>query len=132
MTIRRIGMIISMLCIVVIVSGCAIVSAPDSSTDNTNAIVNGSGTNGSVFDAEAATSVTIRDHAFFPQVITVSVNDTVTWTNQDEALHSIQAGLFGSGNLQKGDTFSYQFAARGSFHYSCGLHPDMTGEVIVK
>ena len=40
-------------------------------------------------------------------------------------------GLFNSGNLSSGQSFSFTFMSRGSFSYHCRIHPSMTGTVSV-
>src|SRR5215208_218222 len=37
--------------------------------------------------AKAGPSVTIKDFAFHPKTLTISVGDTVTWTNKDSEPH---------------------------------------------
>jgi len=32
----------------------------------------------------------------------------------------------------KGDKFEFTFTEKGSFDYSCGLHPSMVGKVVVE
>jgi amicyanin len=83
----------------------------------------------------ATTHVTIAGFAFSPQVVTVKVGTTVTWTNQDGEPHTVTAAT-GSGGpssapLQQGDTYRYTFATAGRFAYLCTIHPFMTGTVVV-
>jgi len=58
----------------------------------------------------------------------------VTWTNADDDLHTVVANdhSFRSPALDSGDAFSHTFAKPGAYPYSCSLHPEMTGEVVVK
>lgn len=90
---------------------------------------------GSGHDASAANaSVNISGFAFVPASVTVSVGDTVTWTNSDTAPHtatSDTAGVFGSPTLNQGGTFSHTFTTAGTFAYHCNIHPSMTGTVVV-
>jgi plastocyanin len=81
----------------------------------------------------AGAEVDIQDFAFGPQEIQVAVGDTVTWKNLDPFAHSVRAGdkTFGSDPLDQGATFSFTFAAAGSFAYVCGIHPSMSGTVVV-
>ncbi len=69
----------------------------------------------------------------FGQPLTVPVGTTVIWTNQDDAPHTVTAtgGAFGSSQLAKGATFSFTFSKEGTFDYSCTVHPNMKGQVIV-
>jgi len=83
--------------------------------------------------ARADEAVTIKSFAFGPQEVTIKVGETVTWTNEDGAPHSVvdKGGAFKSAKLAKGDTFSQTFAAAGTFDYKCGFHGSMTGKVVV-
>lgn len=79
-------------------------------------------------------TVSIKDFAFNPATITVSVGTTVTWTNEDSATHTVtsRTGAFDSGNMSKGSHFSHTFDAAGDYEYYCAIHPSMVGHVIVK
>ena len=79
-------------------------------------------------------SVEIKGFAYNPATITVSSGTTVTWTQQDSAVHtvtSVSGNILDSKNLVKGQTFSYTFDETGTFKYFCSNHPSMKGEVIV-
>lgn len=77
--------------------------------------------------------MTIRDFAFSPRLLTVPVNSRVTATNRDEATHdwTSDRGVWESGNLGQGATFSFSFKSTGTFDYLCTIHPSMTGTVNV-
>lgn len=85
--------------------------------------------------ARAAThQVAISGFAFAPATVNAAVGDTVTWTNQDSAPHTVSAtagGGFDSGNMATGATFSHTFSSAGTFAYRCNIHPEMTGSVVV-
>lgn len=76
--------------------------------------------------------VTIKDFAFQPAELTIKVGDTVTWTNEDSAIHTATGDGFDSGNLGKGETFSHTFNEIGTFDYICTIHPYMKGKVVVE
>lgn len=80
------------------------------------------------------TNVNIRNFAFMPDTLTVSVNTTITWTNLDSAPHTVTSddNLFDSGNLSQGATFSRTFTTPGTFTYHCSIHPFMTAKVVVQ
>ncbi len=86
--------------------------------------------------AEAATRhVTIVRSGFLPTSITVTVGDTVTWTNNDSVGHDVTADSFSSGEpggMAPGDTFEHTFEEAGSFDYVCTVHPGMEGTVTVE
>jgi len=100
---------------VVAVSGC---------TSNTNQTSNSS---------SSANAVTIQNMAFNPATLNVQVGTTVTWTNKDSNTHRVvsDSGLFDSGDLANGKSFSYTFNQTGSYPYHCSIHPSMTGTIVV-
>ena len=77
--------------------------------------------------------VVMQNIAFNPSSITVSKNATVTWTNNDNMTHNVtsDSGVFVSGNIAPGGTYSYQFTATGTYPYRCTIHLGMNGVVIV-
>jgi plastocyanin len=82
--------------------------------------------------AAADASVSIRDFAFQPAAVTVRVGDTVTWTNRDDVIHTVQwSGGSESPDLENGESYSRTFTGTGVFPYICGPHPFMTGSVRV-
>lgn len=82
--------------------------------------------------------VAITNFAFAPRSVTVKVGTTVTWTNHDGVVHDVrwQSGALpaspplspGGGG---GSSWSHTFASPGTFSYICGIHPSMTGSVVV-
>lgn len=102
---------------------------PVSQTDQTPAPVSNT-------PAPAATtvSVAISGFKFAPATITINKGDTVTWTNNDSAPHTVTGDNGGpsSGQLSKGQSYSYTFTAAGTFPYHCAVHPMMTATVVVK
>ncbi len=82
------------------------------------------------------------DNAYDPLTLEVSVGTTVRWTNTDAIAHTVTSGasdgatatpdgLFDSGFLNTGDTFTYTFTEAGEYDYYCTPHPWMQGKVIV-
>jgi plastocyanin len=78
--------------------------------------------------------VWMQNMAFNPATITVSVNSTVKWTNKDGTTHTVTStnGLFDSGNISSGGTFSHHFTSAGTFSYKCTIHSNMSGTIIVQ
>jgi plastocyanin len=71
--------------------------------------------------------------AYSPNPVSVSVGGTVTWMNNDNTAHTSTAnGVFDSGNIAPGASFSRTFTTAGSFPYHCSLHPGMVGTVNVQ
>src|SRR5580704_2623650 len=83
---------------------------------------------------KAVTEVKIDNFSFTPAQLTVAVGTTVTWTNQDDVPHTVvgTGGAFKSKALDTDDKFSFTFDKPGTYAYFCGVHPMMTGKVIVK
>lgn len=79
------------------------------------------------------TNVAIAGFAYSPRQVTVRVGDTVTWTNNDSAPHTVTANdaSFDSGTLGQGGVYSRTFGVTGVFSYFCAIHPSMTGSVRV-
>ncbi len=77
--------------------------------------------------------VEIRSMSFQHADIQVTVGTTVTWTNFDSVNHTVTSdtGVFASGSLADGDTYSYTFDTAGSFPYLCSIHTSMHGSVVV-
>ena len=112
---QRSNLCIAMLMLVIMNAGCKKKSDAPSSP----------GTN----------EVWMQNISFKPSTITVAVNTTIKWTNKDNMDHtatSITAGVFDSGTLGNGGTFSHQFTTTGTFTYLCNFHSGMNGTVIVK
>jgi plastocyanin len=82
----------------------------------------------------AETEVKVDNFAFAPQRIVVKAGTTVTWTNADDAPHTVASSskVFKSGALDTEDKFSFTFATPGTYEYFCSLHPHMTGTVVVE
>ncbi len=78
-------------------------------------------------------AVRIADFAFAPDSSSVKVGDSVKWTNQGSATHTVTAddGAFDSGNLAGGKAFSFTFDQAGTYAYHCNIHRSMTGTVTV-
>lgn len=82
----------------------------------------------------AVTNVSIGDDFFNPASVTINVNDQVLWTWAGNIPHSTTSntGLWDSGLIGHGSTYSHTFSAAGSFPYHCTLHAFMTGSVTVQ
>ncbi len=89
--------------------------------------------------ARGVTHVFIHNFAYQPANIQVVWGTTVTWTNQDSAIHSVvlphvvtaETDIRESGPIQQGKSFTYTFLALGTFQYYCIEHPSMIGIVTV-
>src|SRR2546430_10515364 len=76
---------------------------------------------------------------YAPDSITlvIGVNNTVTWTNNDSAHHTVTStsappgGPFNSGNMDAGATCTHTFTVPGTYQYDCIYHSWMTGTIVV-
>ncbi len=118
-----------------------------------SAMENGDGTTpaGQPAAAEGA-EVALQTFAFAPRELTIDSGTTVTWTNEDDILHTVTSGigqeqgvpgvsknkdakpdgLFDQEMDAVGATFSFTFDEAGTYDYFCAIHPGMTGQVIVE
>lgn len=78
-------------------------------------------------------AVTVKGFAFNPASIQVTVGDSITWTNQDSAPHTVTAdgGAFDKPLAANGGTATITFNTAGTFPYHCTIHPNMHGTVVV-
>jgi plastocyanin len=81
--------------------------------------------------APSEQDVQIIDFAFDPDVATIAVGGTITWTNIGQAPHTVLADWADSDIMNPGVTFSWTFDEAGSYDYQCGLHPAMVGTIEV-
>jgi plastocyanin len=82
----------------------------------------------------ANADVKIDNFSFGPQIVTVPVGATVTWTNHDDIPHTVVSteGVFKSKVRDTDEKFSYTFAKAGTYPYYCTIHPKMTGQIVVQ
>ncbi|GGN65120.1 hypothetical protein GCM10011579_035290 [Streptomyces albiflavescens] len=83
----------------------------------------------------AGNAVAIKNFAFSPATLKVTVGTTVTWTNQDTDAHTVTSagsgGSLHSAAMATHATYSYTFSKPGTYAYLCAIHPFMTGTVEV-
>lgn len=79
-------------------------------------------------------TVHIENFTFNPLELTVKPGTTIVWENADDIPHSVveKNGKFHSAALDTGQAFSMTVPDAGEIDYFCGLHPHMTGKIIVK
>jgi len=79
---------------------------------------------------------------FLPSIVFVDDGDTVTWSNDDSAAHTVTSGspsgpaedigvFFDSSLIFAGDPFSWIAGPPGEYPYFCLVHPWMEGLVVV-
>ena len=77
---------------------------------------------------------------FIPSSVKINVGDTISWSNDDTAAHTVTSGKpangpdgnFDSSLLMVGKAFDVTFDNSGSYDYFCMVHPWMVGKVVVK
>ncbi len=81
----------------------------------------------------------MKGFVFLPRTLRVKKGTAVVFVNQDPAKHTATAdnGLFNSGDIDPGQTFSRTFSQPGTFPYYCVFHGDkggvgMAGTIIVE
>jgi len=87
-------------------------------------------------------------YGYTPSTITVVIgkNNTVVWTNEDSAFHTVTAASSDPATFESGcldgvgapcpsssgiSTFQFTFTVAGTYVYHCDYHPWMAGKVIV-
>jgi plastocyanin len=89
-----------------------------------------------VGDAPAGTTeVRIVDDdadGFSPGSVTIDAGQSVTFTNADDDAHTATGADFDTGIIQPGDMVTVEFDTAGTFPYSCQIHPEMTGAIVVR
>ena len=86
----------------------------------------------------ASAAVTVKGFLFKPSPLEVKAGTEVTWTNEDQILHTVAAGApgqptgaFGGQMPERGAVYSFAFTNPGTYPYFCERHNSMTGTVIV-
>lgn len=78
--------------------------------------------------------VSIKNFAFAPASLTISVGTSVEWINKDSIAHTAtgDGGTFDSGSLDQGGHFTFTFTKPGTYNYGCSIHPNMRATIIVQ
>ena len=75
-------------------------------------------------------TVHIRNSSFSPDSLTVNINNTVSWKNDDAIAHTVTSDKFDSGDMPPGSTFKLYFDNTGSYYYFCKNHNER-GVIVV-
>jgi plastocyanin len=115
-------------CAVTAVLLIGVFAASCGGTSGTTTTAGGTATTG------GGVGVVMKNLAFDPATVTIKAGQSVIWTNLDSMNHTVVAdnGEFKSGNLAQKDTFTFKFDKAGSYPFHCGIHPSMTGTVVVQ
>jgi len=106
---------------------------PSTSSNNSGGSSGGSGSSGQTPNCANPCTIVIANSLFgTTQPIIVKAGTTVTWVNKDDTAHTTTSnnGLWNSGVMAVGTSFSYTFSTPGTYPYHCNIHP-MTGTIVV-
>ena len=78
-------------------------------------------------------AVKITATGFSPATVTLAAGNAVKWTNRDTKNHQVVAnnGAFASAIIAPGHSYTKIFNTAGTYRYHDGLHPSLTGKVVV-
>ena len=76
-------------------------------------------------------TVRIVSSDYAPDPVRITVGDRVTWLNGDSLPHDAIGHGWSTPLLLNGERASVRFSARGTYRYTCTIHPAMSGRVIV-
>jgi|SRR5579859_3100563 plastocyanin len=84
--------------------------------------------------AQAPSTVVIKNFMFSPMAVVIKAGTTVTWKNLDGEPHTVvnDAGLFRSSALDENDTYKFKFEKPGVYKVFCGIHPNMKETITVQ
>lgn len=66
-----------------------------------------------------------------PKTLGVKTGGTVEWFNQDGLSHSVELDGRVLQRMPANSSFRYQFNLPGTYHYKCGIHGSMRGQIVV-
>lgn len=84
--------------------------------------------------AQGAAAVTIAGFKFAPDTVTAAPNAAIAWTNKDSAPHQVvvSAKNLKTPVINGGQSAELKISEAGSYDYVCGIHPSMTGKIVIK
>ena len=85
-------------------------------------------------EAQAPSTVVIKNFMFSPMAVVVKAGTTVTWKNLDGEPHTVvnDVGLFRSTALDQNDSYKFKFEKAGVYKVFCGIHPNMKETITVQ
>jgi len=93
----------------------------------------GSGSTGTSGEGDTTEATVVEiGLAFQPAVLDVKVGDTVTFENEDSAPHNVTINGEDLGTQSPGESVTWTAEDKGTFPYSCTIHPSMAGEILVR
>ena len=118
-----------------LLGACSDDSGSDSAATTAGAAAGANTTSGSGGEATGdGASVVASDLAFNPAELSVAVDETITFTNNDGFAHTFTAdnGEFDSDNVDSGGTFEFTPEAAGEIPFHCKIHSNMKGTITVE
>ncbi len=81
----------------------------------------------------AVDTVRMYNYYFEPESLTIESGDTIVWVNETQVAHTATSEdqLFDE-DVEGGGSFSFTFDSEGTFNYTCTIHADMDGTIIVE
>ena len=78
--------------------------------------------------------INMKDMKFEPSSATIKVGDTVEWKNPDIVTHNAAAAdnSFNTQKIAPGASGKWTATKKGSFPYTCTLHPNMKASLTVE
>ena len=106
--------------LIYLIGGCSSATSPNNSNSNANT-------------KATPNTVIISGFQFSPTPLTVTKGTTVTWQNNDSAIHTAtsDSGSWNTGDIAQGATKSIIFNTTGTFAYHCTHHTSMKATIIV-
>ncbi len=80
------------------------------------------------------TNVDLKGGCIITTVLHIDAGDSVTFTNRDEAQHTVTGASNSWGStapLSQEQSVTHQFKKNGVYPYYCALHPGMIGAIVV-
>ena len=111
----------------------------DMKTETNDPNLNSQNTQVSIALGSASPECAQTNECYLPYSVSIKEYSSATWTNDDTTVHTATSGvpsegpdgIFDSGLISPGKTFTNQFDEEGTFDYYCIAHPWMTGNVVV-
>jgi plastocyanin len=93
----------------------------------------GSGNGNETAIGASVTKLSVIDFGFSPSNDLVPPGTQLTWTNTGQIVHTVTSddGIFDSGDLASGQSFSFTLDTPGTYWYFCRPHPFMRGRIVV-
>lgn len=86
-------------------------------------------------DPKAAATIAQKGRKFLPDLVAVTVGQSVSFPNNDPFLHNVfsqsTARKFDLGSFKKGDTKEKSFPNPGVIDVYCNIHPEMAATILV-